>query len=31
MIELPARRRDIVRHSPLIAAVAAPAYGPQTL
>ncbi len=31
MIELPARRRDIVRHSPLIAAVAAPAYGPQFL
>ncbi|GGD92264.1 UDP-3-O-acyl-N-acetylglucosamine deacetylase [Aureimonas endophytica] len=31
MIELPSRRRDIVRHSPLIAAVAAPAYGPQTL
>jgi UDP-3-O-[3-hydroxymyristoyl] N-acetylglucosamine deacetylase len=31
VVELPARRRDIVRHSPLIAAVAAPAYGPQTL
>ncbi|KAB0680830.1 UDP-3-O-acyl-N-acetylglucosamine deacetylase [Aureimonas leprariae] len=31
IVELPARRRDIVRHSPLIAAVAAPAYGPQTL
>lgn len=32
MIELPSRRREIVRHSPLISqAVAAPAYGPQTL
>lgn len=30
-VELPSRSRDIVRHSPLIAAVAAPAYGPQTL
>ncbi|MBC8128869.1 MAG: UDP-3-O-acyl-N-acetylglucosamine deacetylase [Rhizobiaceae bacterium] len=32
IVELPSRRRDIVRHSPLIAkAVAAPAYGPQAL
>lgn len=32
IVEMPERRRDIVRHSPLIAAaVAAPAYGPQTL
>ncbi|KQT52843.1 UDP-3-O-[3-hydroxymyristoyl] N-acetylglucosamine deacetylase [Aureimonas sp. Leaf460] len=32
IVEVPTRRRDIARHSPLItAAVAAPAYGPQTL
>ncbi|WP_223999260.1 UDP-3-O-acyl-N-acetylglucosamine deacetylase [Aureimonas sp. SA4125] len=32
IVEMPERRRDIVRHSPLIAAaVAAPAHGPQTL
>ncbi|RYE81848.1 MAG: UDP-3-O-acyl-N-acetylglucosamine deacetylase, partial [Hyphomicrobiales bacterium] len=32
IVEMPSRRREIVRHSPLItAAVAAPAYGPQTL